>query len=198
MLASITPLGERSRNRRWGITVTWFALGAIAAAAAVGGLLGALGAVGLAALGAVPRLTVLALAFASAALVDLRLGGRAVPSPRRQVDDRWLYELRGWAYGVGFGAQLGAGVVTVVSSAAIYVALLAAALTGDPLRGALVMAVFGAGRGASLLAAVHVRDPAALITLHRRLRAAQPAAASLGVAVLAALTVASTLLAAAG
>ena len=60
-----------------------------------------------------------------------RRAARAVPGPRRQVDERWLDEYRGWVYGAGYGAQLGLGVTTVVSSAATYVALLAAFLTGE-------------------------------------------------------------------
>src|SRR5205823_341731 len=40
MLASIHPLGERARGRRWGITVSAFIAGAGAAGASAGGLLG--------------------------------------------------------------------------------------------------------------------------------------------------------------
>ena len=40
------------------------------------------------------------------------LGGRALPSVQRQVNEDWLVEFRGWVYGFGFGAQLGAGVAT--------------------------------------------------------------------------------------
>src|SRR5437764_330111 len=46
MLGSITPLGERSRGRRWGITVTAFGLAATAAGGAAGTLLGAVGGAG--------------------------------------------------------------------------------------------------------------------------------------------------------
>ena len=44
-------------------------------------------------------------------------------------------EFRGWVYGLGYGAQLGLGVSTVVSSAATYVALLAALLCATPRPG---------------------------------------------------------------
>ena len=58
-----------------------------------------------------------------------------VPGPRRQVNERWLDEYRGWVYGLGFGAQLGLGVTTIVTSAATYVALFAALLSGTPAAG---------------------------------------------------------------
>ncbi len=43
MLSSIHPLGERSRNNRWSVTIAAFTLGAIAVAALIGGVLGYLG-----------------------------------------------------------------------------------------------------------------------------------------------------------
>jgi hypothetical protein len=166
MLASITPLGERGRHRRWGITVTAFVIGSTASAAAAGALLGAAG-------GLVPsrtldsegRLAVLAAVGLLALALDA--GPVRVPGPRRQVNERWLDQYRGWVYGLGFGAQLGLGVTTVVTSAATYVALVAAFLSGAPDRGALVFGCYGAVRGLSLLAAAHVQSPVQLRALHR-------------------------------
>jgi hypothetical protein len=168
MLASITPLGERGRHSRWGITVSAFLLGAIAAGAGAGALLGALGTL-LMPVG-VPvhaRLAVLAAALALAIVLDGL--PRAVPGPRRQVDERWLDEYRGWVYGVGYGWQLGLGVTTVVSSAATYVALLAALLAGSAGAGAVVLGCFGAVRGLTPLAAGGVRSQRQLLALHRAL-----------------------------
>jgi hypothetical protein len=80
MLGSITPLGERSRGRRWGITVTAFALAAGMAGAALGAALGAAGSrVGLS---APDRMQLLGLAVAVALVVDAVPGLRA-PGPRR-------------------------------------------------------------------------------------------------------------------
>ena len=117
MLGSITPLGERSRGRRWGITVTAFALAATAAGAGLGAVLGAAG--GLVGLSATTRTGLLAAAVAVAVAVDLVPGLRA-PGPRRQVNEAWLHRYRGWVYGAGFGLQLGLGVTTIVSTAAVY------------------------------------------------------------------------------
>ena len=36
---------------------------------------------------------------------------------RRQVNEDWMARYRGWAYGAGFGLQLGLGVVTIVTTA---------------------------------------------------------------------------------
>jgi len=167
MLASITPLGERGRQSRWGITVVAFLLGALAAGAGAGAALGALGS--LVPPGPDPdaRLAVLALAAVVAILLDLAPG--AAPGPRRQVDERWLDEYRGWVYGLGYGWQLGLGLTTVVSSAATYVAFLAALLSGSPAAGAIILGVFGAVRGLTPLAAASVRTPGRLVAFHRRL-----------------------------
>jgi hypothetical protein len=164
MLASITPLGERGRHSRWGITVSFFLLSAVAAAAAAGGLLGALGSV---VHPAHARLAVLLVAVGVAIVLDGL--PRAVPGPRRQVDERWLDRYRGWVYGAGYGAQLGLGVTTIVSSAAMYVAFLAALLSGSVVAGAVVLGCFGAVRGLTPLAAAGVRSHRQLLEFHRGL-----------------------------
>src|SRR5438270_863139 len=101
MLASITPLGERGRRSTWGVTVTAFALGATAAGAAAGLLAGTLGTV--LTVGPHARLAAVLGALAVALALDALA---AVPGPRRQVNERWLDEYRGWVYGLGYGAQL--------------------------------------------------------------------------------------------
>jgi sulfite exporter TauE/SafE len=166
MLGSITPLGERSRGRRWGITVTAFALAATAAGAGLGAVLGAFG--GLVDLSAAARTGLLAAAVAVAVAVDLAPGLRA-PGPRRQVNEAWLHRYRGWVYGAGFGVQLGLGVTTIVSTAAVYATGAAAFLAGSAAAGALVGGAFGLARAATLLAAGGVDEPAALAALDRRL-----------------------------
>ena len=42
---------------------------------------------------------------------------------------------RGWVYGVGFGAQLGLGFITLVACAAIYCAFAIEFLSGSVMRG---------------------------------------------------------------
>jgi sulfite exporter TauE/SafE len=162
MLASITPLGERGRRSNWWVTVTAFLIGATAAGAAAGAALGALGSV---TLPAHPRIGVLLVAIGVAIVVDGMPG--AVPGPRRQVDERWLDQYRGWVYGAGYGAQLGLGVTTVVSSAATYVALLAALETASAPAGAIVLGCFGAVRGLTPFAAAGVRSQGRLLEFHR-------------------------------
>ena len=190
MLASITPLGERSRHSHWWITGTAFLLGATITGAACGALAGGLGAV------AVPgslhpdaRLAVLAVVGLLAAVLDSR--GDRVPGPRRQVNEDWLGTFRGWVYGLGYGAQLGPGITTVVSSAALYFALVAAVATGEPARGALVLGCFGAVRGLTLLIAAGVQRPEQLIALHARLWQWRGPARGASVAVLATITAAA-------
>lgn len=167
MLASITPLGERGRRRRWGVTAPSFVLGSTLGGALVGLLAGAVGAVVVAPLGTTTRLAVLAVGLLVALAVDLRGASRA-PGPKRQVNEDWLEVYREWVYGAGFGLQLGAAVLTQVATAAVYAMLLAAALTGSPAGGALVGAVFGLVRALPVLATRSVRDAPSLGRLHRR------------------------------
>ncbi len=193
MLASITPLGERGRQSKWAITVSAFVIGATLAGAGFGALLGAGGEIAAGSASWRVRLAVLSAALVVAVVLDVAPG--RVPGPRRQVNERWLDEFRGWVYGLGFGAQLGIGVTTIVTSAATYVALLAAFLTGEPGRGALVVGCYGAVRGVTPLMSARVRRPDQLFAMHRwverwRAPAARAATASLA-AVLAVAAVGS-------
>jgi hypothetical protein len=186
MLASITPLGERGRNATWAITVTAFTVGATVAGAALGALLSALGALVLpGGLGSDARVAALAAVVALAIALDAI--PRRVPGPQRQVNERWLDEYRGWVYGVGYGAQLGLGVTTVVSSAGTYVAMAAAFLAERPAAGALIVGCFGAIRGLTLLAGAGVRTPPQLLAMHSAMGQWQWRARWGGVAVLAAM-----------
>jgi len=189
MLASITPLGERGRGSRWLVTVTAFALGATAAGALAGAAAGAVGAVTLDRLtDSDGRLAMLAAGLVAALALDLRRA--AVPGPRRQVNERWLDEFRGWVYGVGFGFQLGLGLTTVVTSAATYAAVLAALLSGSAPAGALTLGLYGAIRGLTPLAGARVHRPDQLVALHRSLERWRRPVRQIGAAGLAVLVVA--------
>jgi hypothetical protein len=183
MLASITPLGERGRGSTWAVTVTAFALGATVGGVLIGAVAGAIGGVILpAGAGVHLRLVVLAVGLVVAGSIDAR--AHAAPGPRRQVNERWLDEYRGWVYGLGFGTQLGFGITTVITSAATYAALLAAGLSGSVVRGALIGALFGLIRGVTPLAAVRVRTPRQLLGLHHAMARWQAPSRWLAVAAL--------------
>jgi hypothetical protein len=165
MLASISPLGERARGNRWGLTASAFAAGSILAAAALGALLGLAGS--FAGSSTHARLMILGAAAVAAAVVDLVL--RSPPSLHRQVDEDWLARYRGWVYGAGFGAQLGVGVVTVVTTATVFAWLVAAAVAGGAGGGAVIGAGFGAARAVPLLLVRKADEPARLRAVLRRL-----------------------------
>jgi MFS family permease len=171
MLASITPLGERSRGFSWRLTASAFAVGAVAVGAVAGALAGAAGS--LAPGGAWRSIAALAILVVAVGF-DATPLRRRLPSTRRQVNEDWMARYRGWVYGVGFGAQLGVGLATVVTSAAIYAATLGALLSGTVWAGAAVGAAFGITRAVSLLLARGARDPAGLARLHRRLARLEP------------------------
>jgi hypothetical protein len=165
MLASITPLGERGRSRRWGVTAGWYATGCLVG----GAMLGALAALLSLSLSVIGRLhggplVLVALSLCAAGvLVDLGVGGLRPPGPRRQVNEDWLHRYRGWVIGLGFGVQLGLGVTTIVTTAAVYSALAVAALV-SPGVALLAGVSFGLGRAAPLLVVRRAVDP---VTLRR-------------------------------
>ncbi|MEA2431762.1 MAG: hypothetical protein QOI19_2235 [Thermoleophilaceae bacterium] len=168
MLASITPLGERGRRRRWGRTVTAFVIASTLGGAATGAVAGALGWLVLRDVSWDARIGFVAALLAVGLVLDL-LG--KVPGPRRQVDESWLDRYRGWVYGAGFGFQLGAGVVTIVTNSAVYVALGAAMATASPLLGAAICGLGGLVRGATILAGARLETPEQLVGFHARLTA---------------------------
>ncbi len=161
MLGSITPLGERGRNRRWGVTVTAYVAGSTIGGVLIGGALGALGRFLIEATGwsDAVRLGLLAAVVAIGLLLDVGAFGLRLPTVHRQVNQDWMVRYRSWAYGLGFGLQLGAGVVTVVTTSAVYATLAAALLSGSPAAGALIGGVFGLTRAAAVFTVAGVRRP---------------------------------------
>jgi hypothetical protein len=177
MLSSITPLGERGRHNRFSVTAAAFVFGAIVGGTSLGALAGLLGSF-------LPGRDPVADAFlvAAVAVAGALLDTWRVPTVKRQVNEDWLGRYRGWVYGLGFGAQLGFGLVTIVTSAATYVAFALAFLSGSVAGGALIGFTFGAVRGFSLLLAKDIQTPDALRVFHRRLDARARAGARLGIA----------------
>jgi hypothetical protein len=185
MLSSIHPLGERARHNRWGVTAAVYCFGSTLGGAAGGAALGAVGA----AVGMAWRppawltLAIAAAGCAAAAAADLLGRGRPLPGIHRQVNEDWLNRYRGWVYGLGFGAQLGLGVVTIVTTGAVYATALLAAVVGSTatvaagvLLGAVVGAAFGAARALPLLLVGRVSNPDELRRNHRRVVARGPLA----------------------
>jgi hypothetical protein len=165
MLTSISPLGERARGQRWWLTVSAYVVASTAAGAAIGAALGAVGQVALVA-GPMGRPTAALGVFAAGGIVGLVLDAhrdrRRLPGPRRQVNEDWLNRYRGWVYGAGFGAQLGAAFATIVVVSAVYLVFVAAFLARSPVVGMVLGASFGAARALPVLAVHRVHDTGAL------------------------------------
>ncbi len=179
MLSSITPLGERGRRRSWGPTVAALLTGSVLGGAAVGAAAGLLGSAVPAAArpGPAAAAAVVCVLAALGGACDAHLGGLGLPTVRRQVNEDWLPRYRGWAVGLGYGAQLGAAVVTIVPTAAVYLALALALLSASPVGGMAVGATFGLARALPVLAMRSVTTPARLARAHERLEAWAPLAA---------------------
>lgn len=184
MLSSIHPLGERGKGNRFGVTAGAFLVGAVLGGASTGAVLALLG-LPIGALLPSEVATALIAGVAGIAAVFERTG-RSLPSVPRQVDEDWLNEYRGWVYGAGFGFQLGAGVLTYITTAAVHVALAASLLAGHPLASLAIMVAFGLTRGLTLVPARSIRSPQRLIEFHQRLHRWSPAVRTTSTSVLAA------------
>ncbi|MDX6198638.1 MAG: hypothetical protein QOJ79_1789 [Actinomycetota bacterium] len=176
MLTSISPLGERARGNRWAVTVTLYVIASLLGGVTIGALLGFAGSF----FDATPWLA--AAACAVAAGLDLV---RRLPTLRRQVDEDWLTRYRGWVYGVGFGYQLGLGVVTIVTSAATYAMLALCLLSGSTVAGLAIGGCFGLVRALPLLALRGAVTPDALRAIAARLEVLSAAAGRTATVVLA-------------
>ena len=185
MLASISPFGERARNNRWWVTLALFGAACTLGGAALGGLVGGAGAllVGHPSGGAIRWVALVACLAAAGA----DTAGWVLP-PHRQVDEGWLTAYRRWVYASGFGLQLGAGLMTVITTAAVPLVFLLALLSGRVTDGLLIGATFGMARAAPVAGLARTHTPAALRRRHQRLTGAAPVArwATVGVLVLAA------------
>jgi hypothetical protein len=176
MISAINPLSERSRGNRYWLTTLWFIVGAVVGGAGLG-LGGAALAFGLRPL-ADSRPAVLVLAD-SASLValaaDLRVGGFQLPVHPRQVNELWLMRYRRWLYAAGFGVQIGAGFATYIMTAATYLVVGLAGLTGSPALAWQAGLLFGLVRGSAVLLSSRCRTASALQRLHARLSGLEPA-----------------------
>jgi hypothetical protein len=178
MLSTITPFGECGRGHRYGHTAAWFVVGSTLGGATLGA-----GAAGLAAVMAAVDVSAhpgwtaasVALAAAVATAIDVGVFGAVIPIWRRQVDDQWLARYRSWVYGVGFGWQIGVGVATYIMTAAVFLVVVLAALTADPVVAVGLGVGFGSVRGLAVLLTARADSPAQLRVIHRRLEQAGPA-----------------------
>jgi hypothetical protein len=170
MLSAMNPLSERGRGRSFRVSAAWFVVGATAGGVTLGvgaGVLAlALAAAGLSTGSALAAGTVAALVAVTS---DVRLGGFHLPFHTRQVNEDWLDWYRAWVYGVGFGWQIGVGLATYIMTAAVYLLVVLAALTSDPLVAVACGAAFGFLRGLAVLLARPLTTPAAIVALQRRL-----------------------------
>lgn len=175
MVSSITPMTEAGRGNRFAVTAGWFVFGSVVGGFSLG-LLAALGALGMGWLGlAVTTRVGLAAALAVVtAAVDLGIGGIELPIFKRQVNDAWLRRYRSWAYGAGFGWQIGFGLATYIMTAGVFLTVGLAILTANPAQALSIGVVFGLVRGSTVFIGRSATTPAALGSVHQRLEAAGP------------------------
>ncbi len=188
MLSSMTPLSERSRGHRWGVTVSWYVLGAVVGGLTTGALLAVPAAlVGLADLDA----GVVLAAFAAVGLVAAAADADVVRLPwhGRQVDEAWFDRYRPWVYASGFGWQVGTGFATFLTTAGLYLTAAGVVLTGSPLFAVATGGAFGLIRGLMALPGGRLRTFPAMTRAHERLDAWSEPSRRLTAAAMAVLSV---------
>ncbi len=170
MLTSINPVSERGRKHRYGVTAAWFLLGSVLGGATLGAAMAA-GALGIGAIGIDQpvRLGVVGGLALLAALLDVGVLGISMPLFKRQVNERWLDEFRGWFYGIGFGWQIGVGVATYIMTASVFLTAAIGIASGSPVVAFGLGVAFGAVRGSAVFLDARATSPEALRTLLRRL-----------------------------
>ena len=126
------------------------------------------------------------------AVSDTGLAGARLPVHFRQVNERWLDAYRPWVYGAGFGFQIGCGLATYITTAAVYLAVVLAGLTTRPAVALVVGAAFGLVRGLAVTLTRRLHTPAALLAFHQRFVGRRPWADR---AVLATLVISAVVLA---
>ena len=174
MLSTLTPLTERARGHRWGVTATWFVGGAVLGGLTLGAAMALLAwiasLVSVTATAAVGAVALVAIVTASS---DAGLLGRGLPFHTRQVAESWLDAYRPWVYATGFGWQIGVGVATFVMTAALYLFVVAVVLTANPLVAILAGALFGLVRGLAIFLGATATNTERLFALHQWFEAAR-------------------------
>ena len=141
MVETFTPAVCRSRSRQR-LAIALFALAALAASAALGAALGFIGGL----VGTRPALIAAAALAFLAALREAGVLAVPVPQSRRQVPERWQYELPLPVWSAGYGAGLGLGFLTYQPVATFWVACAAGLALGKPMPAACCFALYGTGR----------------------------------------------------
>jgi len=184
MLSSITPVSERAKGNSYRSTAAWFVLGSTLGGATLGTAMAAAAAaahrLGLSPTGTGTLAVAAALVSAGS---DAGVFGFRVPIHRRQVNERWLDRYRPWVYGAGFGWQIGSGLSTYITTAAVYLMVVLGALTANPAVALGVATGFGTLRGLAVLLTRRLTTPTGLRAFHRRFDQAGPAMGRLVIAV---------------
>jgi hypothetical protein len=146
MLETFTPAVCGSRKRQL-IAQAFFTVAAVATSAALGLTLGFAGDV----LGGSQAVLAAAALALVAAARELGLVRFPLPQARRQVPERWRFDLPLPVWATGYGAGLGAGFFTFQPVSTFWVACTGALALARPLPAALCLSLYGAGRAAMVI-----------------------------------------------
>jgi hypothetical protein len=135
------------------VVVAAYGTGGVLASAALGAAVGWLGRV--AGAPTPGRLLVVAAFALVLGAADLRVFGMRTPTVRRQTQRLWWFRMRKPLAAFVWGLDLGLVVTSIRVSSLGWLALVVAFVSGDGWRGAAVMAPYGVGLVANLVAATY-------------------------------------------
>jgi cytochrome c biogenesis protein CcdA len=159
MLETFTPAVCGSRKRQI-VAQALFAVSAVVTAAALGLVLGTIGNV----LGAERAVLIAAALALLAAAREAGLLRLPLPQARRQVPERWRFELPLPVWASGYGAGLGAGFFTFHPVSTFWIACAGALALASPAAAALCFSLYGAGRALMVVwPRRHAGDPTAAV-----------------------------------
>ena len=189
MLSSIHPFGERSRNNSFGRTAAAHVIGSALGGVTLGVLAGVVGLIvnAVMAPSSAIRVWVVAVSAIAALILEATSRERLLPTRSRQVNENWIQSYRGWIYGGGFGAELGFGVSTIITTTLIHLLVIAMVLVASFPQALVLGLTFGTVRGGTVLAARSIDSPDKLRRFHQQLdiyreRSRSGAVASLAIA----------------
>jgi len=153
MIGQITPLVQAASKKSWVQAVVAHWCGAIGSAALLGLALGALGTALSVTRWQTAAILIVAAVFLFCAFREADITTCPVPSLRRQTPKKFMCAF-GPIWGpFAWGLELGQGWTTSIEYVGYYAVVLWAFLLGGSFQGAVVLAIFGLGRGLPILLA---------------------------------------------
>lgn len=151
MVGTIAPVGYRDMpfgKLHWLLSALFYTLGATVGGGLTGASLAYLSGLALNPFilneSHIPSITGLLAVFY--ALHEMDIASLPHPQRRKQVPSKWRHRFHPYLTTCLYGLMLGTGLLTYIPTASYFILVFAAAVSGSPATGALILSVYGAAR----------------------------------------------------